>query len=531
MLAQCPGCGNAYVRRSDDTAETITCRRCLLVFRPVKEPPPDPIVPFPTIQPIIVTSLPTDFEIQLEADQADETDHVHEVEHIEVLDAPAEPSPASMPMDQWTPKSRPPESLQLDDMPTLTPLDDQVEVVDAPALPDKDQPIRAIDEAEEIVLEPVPEPAAKPALKLDDVEVVDMAPPPLQQAVQATAPITAPVPPPLEFSDPEDYREPPPRRDVARRIDIRKRNATKGAAVPAGVWIGLGIGAFAVLLLVLVIIMVSGSSRDGDPVVAKKQQPAPVPPENFLPPQDDWPQPPDQRGPAPWLPPPRAGLEPPPAATQLDGLVAYWPLDEGKGRGVADVSSNKLRSTLVGGWWIDGVRGKAILFDGRRDYLDLGDAPVLNFPSDGPFTLAGWLATRQQDGYVLAFRNPRHLAPLVQVKLSGGSICGVVRGDGDERGEARVGLARAADGRWHHFAVVRHPGGWVECVLDGKSLDKRRGTNSAGPITTTVRSVGCERSLAINQPSSAAYFACAIDELCVFNRALTLQEIGTLAGK
>jgi hypothetical protein len=341
------------------------------------------------------------------------------------------------------------------------------------------------------------------------------------------------VPPPLEFADPEEYRAPPPRRDVERRIDIRKRNAVRGPAVPVGVWIGLGIGAFALLLLVLVIVMVSGSRpAAADPVVVKKQQPAPAPPpENFLPPQPDWPTPPDQRAPAPWLPPPRVGSEPPPAATQLDGLVGYWPLDEGKGRDIADASKNKLRSTLIGGWWIDGVRGKAILFDGRRDFLDLGDSHVLNFPNDGPFTIAGWLATRQQDGYVLAFRNPRNPAPVVQVKLSGGSICGVVRGDGSEQGEARVGLARAGDGRWHHFAVVRHPGGLVECVLDGKSLDKRRGTNSAGPITTTVRSVGCERSLAINQPSSAAYFACAIDELCVFNRALTLQEIGALAGK
>lgn len=529
LLTQCPRCNNAYVRRSDDTAETITCRRCLFEFRPAAAKPvaSAPVVTIPLPAPIVVSSLPTDFVIQIEAD------HVHDVEHIEVLESPQEvpaaPKPVQAPALSAPADPAMPGSLELDDVPALKPLTDDVEVVEGVPVvhPVGVHPITPADEA---ALEPLPEAAAQAPMALDHVHVIEEAGgAPQQQGVQASPATVAPVF--TEVEPPEPAL--PPRRDPPRRIDIRKRAPERRSAAPAGVWIGLGIGIFALCLLVLVIVIVLGSgSSQQAPGAPPKQPAAPAaaPPHDIVPRPEDRPTAPDQRGPAPWTPAPR-GAAAPPAATQFDGLVGYWPCDEGKGVQVADGSTNHSNGTLIGGWWIDGVRGKAIVFDGQRDYLDLGNTPLLNVPRDGPFTVAGWLATRQRDGYFLAFRNPREPAPMIQVKLSGGRLTGVVRADGSETGEARVGLASAADGRWHHFAVVRHPGGLIECFLDGQSIDKRGGANSAGPITTTVRSVGSERALALTQRSATAFFAGAIDELCMFQRALTPKEVGALAGK
>src|SRR5262249_30869188 len=104
------------------------------------------------------------------------------------------------------------------------------------------------------------------------------------------------------------------------------------------------------------------------------------------------PKPPDERGAPPWTPQPPRFQVSPADATKLQGLVAYWALDEGKGTQVADKSGRSPAGKVVGGWWIDGVRGKAVLFDGRADYLDLGESPALNIGDKQPFTLSLWVA-------------------------------------------------------------------------------------------------------------------------------------------
>ena len=523
LLLQCPRCGFAYLRPGTESSAIITCRRCHCVFgpgvpsSPDNSAPPDP--PLPLAAPIIVSSFSSDFVIQPEP--------VHEVEHIEVLDTAAPEAPP-VPSGQLGP-------LELGERAPAKPLD-EVDVIEPPPPVTNESP-----DDTELVLTPE-EPAVaetvpvvqEPRAPLDRVEVVeeppaDVLPPnvPATPAVGAER-IDAPV-------SPVALPPPVPRRTAQRQLDIQKRERPRGTATPLGVWLGFGVGVVGVFLLVLLVLIVlrSGSSAPQPAANAGpgQQQAGAASLEQFLPSKNDWPTPPDQRGPAPWHPPALQLKALPAATTDMAGLLGYWPLDEGQGSQVADASQNGHQSTLVGGWWIDGVRGKALLFDGRRDYLELGHSPKLNFGANAPFTIAGWMTTHQQDGYVLAFRNPRDFAPVIQIKLNGGSICGVVRADGSEQGEARVGLAPAADGRWHHFALMRHVGGNVECFLDGKSLDKRSGSNSQGPITTTVRAVGCERSWFLSQQAPAAYCACAIDELCIFERALTAKEIASLAGK
>jgi hypothetical protein len=469
-----------------------------------------------------------------------ETETVHEVDDIEVLDPPAEPLPPPQPQGpsagllELGPPQKPP------------PLDD-VEVVEPPPI----QPPTEAPVLDAVVLFSAPEPTRvhDRFVPLDRVEVLDepAAAPPTPTAIPAV--VLASLP---ETAHAE--RPPPVPARHKERIDIRKRDGEAG--VPWGVWLGLGIPLLAIALLVVIILVVLRSGRTSpnpqaqpaqQPPVQQQivqQQPAAQPPapqqpappaapiaSQFLPRAEDWPTHPDRRGPAPWLPKPPLIQVQPRTADQLPGLIGYWPLDEGKDAQVGDASNNAHKSTLVGGWWIDGVRGKALLFDGQRDYLELGDSRALSFGDNAPFTVAGWIATQQQNGYLLAFRNPKNFAPAIQVKVSGGALCGVVRADGSEFGEARVGLAQVADGRWHHFAVMRHPGGVIETFLDGRSLDKRQGANTIGPITTIVRVVGCERSWFLSQQTASAYCSCAVDELCVFDRALTTQEVGQLMGK
>ena len=61
-----------------------------------------------------------------------------------------------------------------------------------------------------------------------------------------------------------------------------------------------------------------------------------------------------------------------------DGLVGYWPLDEGSGTTTADATGNGSDGTFVGDpQWSAGKLGSALDFDGN-DAVDCGNQAVLD---------------------------------------------------------------------------------------------------------------------------------------------------------
>ena len=88
-----------------------------------------------------------------------------------------------------------------------------------------------------------------------------------------------------------------------------------------------------------------------------------------------------------------------------DGLVVYWPFDEGAGTTAYDASGNSNNGTLTNGpvWSTDAALGGAIQFDGTNDKVQLN-------PFDGPlnsFTVSLWVKanTLGQNEYSGIFSN------------------------------------------------------------------------------------------------------------------------------
>jgi sialidase-1 len=180
------------------------------------------------------------------------------------------------------------------------------------------------------------------------------------------------------------------------------------------------------------------------------------------------------------------------------------------------------------------VRGGAVLLTGKDSYLDYGAGPAYNFAAGAPFTFAGWLRTARAGATVLSQRNSRAPAPVIDITVEEGRLCGLVRQDGFEGGQAaRVCSAgKVSDGAWHHFALTRDNTGQVELFVDGVSQGKATGAASGGAVTTDWRTVGLERYWA---KGGAAFgtpdFDGAVDELCVYDRALRPEEVQALAGR
>jgi len=78
-----------------------------------------------------------------------------------------------------------------------------------------------------------------------------------------------------------------------------------------------------------------------------------------------------------------------PVAAQVPGLVGYWPLDEGVGDFVADLSTNANNGTRLGALWGPGYSGSALCFDGVDDGVIIPDRPSLDLTTG--ISVCAWI--------------------------------------------------------------------------------------------------------------------------------------------
>ena len=86
------------------------------------------------------------------------------------------------------------------------------------------------------------------------------------------------------------------------------------------------------------------------------------------------------------------------------------------------------------------------------------------------------------------------------------------------------------NGQWHHCAFLRS-GATIEIYLDGNQEGKVTGPHATGAITTDLRAVGQQAHCVAGRRGDFRGFTGAVDELCIFDRALKPEEIKTLAGR
>jgi hypothetical protein len=218
----------------------------------------------------------------------------------------------------------------------------------------------------------------------------------------------------------------------------------------------------------------------------------------------------------------------------LKGLLVHWPFNEGQGLHVGDASGNGQHGTLLGGTWIDGVEGKAMVLDGRGEWFDFSKAPGLNFRGGRPFTITFWMAAPAGTwGPILSMQNTETWRGEIRLELANnGWLTARVSDDNAVPGaHVTVSSKLAPVESWNHVALIRHDDGSLEMYVNGQSSGRRgiNAINAFGSITTTSRGLGC-CWLNNGRPEPAQFACCAIDEFCIFDRALPAGEIMALWG-
>jgi len=219
-----------------------------------------------------------------------------------------------------------------------------------------------------------------------------------------------------------------------------------------------------------------------------------------------------------------------------DGLVAYWPFDEGSGTVAADAFGEVADDGQVqGAIWNSGRFGQALYLEANdvpADWVFLPPSSDLEVTGD-EVSIATWLKLRDFpsafpeirasvfDGFVDNY--------VLYLDRDDASIRFAVTNASATTASARIPEERLELRRWHHVAGVYDGGaGEVRVYLDGALVE-------TAPLTGSVRSSSPQNS-AIgrngsedNDDNGRYYFRGWIDDMAIWNRALSATEIDALA--
>jgi len=197
-------------------------------------------------------------------------------------------------------------------------------------------------------------------------------------------------------------------------------------------------------------------------------------------------------------------------------LVLHWPLDGD----AIDLSGNGYDGT-VGGTanWVAGQIDLALDFDGTSTYIDLDDQVV-----EGTFTLAMWLKPRDlpySDGFYAVMHTDAWGAGSVHLHLRANTS--LLNADINS-GPGVTSTTVLQEDEWYHcvITITNEGGNASNLYIDGVLEDTDTGgtgTPYLGPLNFGAWN------------NSDRYYHGLMDDIRIYNYALSYGEVGWLAGR
>lgn len=215
------------------------------------------------------------------------------------------------------------------------------------------------------------------------------------------------------------------------------------------------------------------------------------------------------------------------SACPATDLVGYWPFNEGSGATAYDATGNNNNGTITGATWSSGKFGNALSFDGVDDFVVIPDAAT--FRGNQNLTISLWVKptsgasqqkfiTKSWDGnfkdWELSINPTNRLVWESEISGSGYS----------ETSPTDSLLVP----QWSHVAaVLNKTGDSLTLYVNGVQVvqDTTFGANSDGTHASTIN-VG--RRYYSGVGTNTAYFPGEVDDIRIYNRALSAPEIASI---
>jgi hypothetical protein len=202
-------------------------------------------------------------------------------------------------------------------------------------------------------------------------------------------------------------------------------------------------------------------------------------------------------------------------------LMLYLPFDEGSGEKAKDASGNNLEATLQGATWSkDGKIGACVHLENTAHFVEVDSVPELDitdaltiqtwfFPEQdqGDSNLMGRRTSGNTGGYCLQWSSDSTGAPQIETWMNIGGW----------QGSRSKQTIKPELEEWHHVAST-YDGDVIRQYIDGE-LDVEY-----KPPAGKINSVDVVFRIGKSQTGLAGT-VCLVDEVAIYNRALTEDEI------
>jgi len=211
------------------------------------------------------------------------------------------------------------------------------------------------------------------------------------------------------------------------------------------------------------------------------------------------------------------------AGSAWAGLIGHWKLDDGSGTTAKDSSSKNNNGRFVGApKWVDGKLGKALDFDGVDDYVEVPHNAAL-IPTTGKATVSVWINAKrhtgpggsQWQGILAKGGSPRLYNLYTEASQSLHFSTGPT---GPYNGTLSTGKVPLNE--WVHVAVV----------VDGRHIYYLNGEPAGEAGAGATVPTGGTASLTIGQTGESNFFLGMIDDVRLYDRALTAQQVKAMFG-
>jgi hypothetical protein len=215
-------------------------------------------------------------------------------------------------------------------------------------------------------------------------------------------------------------------------------------------------------------------------------------------------------------------------ATPEAALNAYWPVDEGSGSSTADLSGKGNNGALQGPTWTGATastafyNAAALSFNGTSHAVNVGSGASLTNLTNN-FSVAAWIRPQSLNGVRRIISHARN---------NGNNGWGLGIRDGGLRFttygvrdyDTNIGILAAQ--QWVHVAAVMGSNNHVTFYVNGVAVQTVAGS-APGRVATSPMLLGA--STPVNSTTQYEFFSGLMDEVRVYGRVLSAEEIGVLA--
>jgi len=224
--------------------------------------------------------------------------------------------------------------------------------------------------------------------------------------------------------------------------------------------------------------------------------------------------------------------------TLTNGLIAYWKFNEGHGGIVSDSSGNNNDGTLGPGGptWVNGKFGKALNFDGVDDWLGV---PTLFSSSPSAVTVSAWINSPLSKWSSVFYHGDN-----CEIALDTGNVdppyppyvnlvnpeAAYFKCDLNNPTWTFVHSKNMTQNAWHNIVGVWIKGVALRIYVDGMLAGESTAILDAYPYDPgpTYQATIGSFNRGAEVPGLDTFFNGTIDNVMVYNRALTVQEVETL---